>query len=123
MAALGALAIAVALAFAVTGRGAPVALLGGLAFLLGLSTLGWNALAITVVSEAVPLDAAATATGASLSIAFSAMFLVSPLFGLVADRLGSYAVAWYALAGWCAVGTVLGLLIRDRVVVATPTAS
>ncbi len=41
------------------------------------------------------------------------MFLVSPLFGLVADLTGSYAASWLGLAGWAVVGIVLGLLARQ----------
>ena len=115
MAGMGALAVLVALGFAVLGRrGAGLPVLALLSLLLGLSTLGWNALSITVISEAVPLEAAATATGANLSIAFTAMFLVSPLFGFAADRLGGYTVAWFALAAWATLGTAFAFLIRDR---------
>ncbi len=41
------------------------------------------------------------------------MFLVSPLFGLVADLTGSYAASWLGLAGWTAFGIMLGLLARE----------
>ncbi len=41
------------------------------------------------------------------------MFLVSPLFGLVADLTGSYSASWLGLAGWAVVGVVLGLLGRQ----------
>jgi cyanate permease len=51
--------------------------------------------------------------GLSLTIAFAGMFLVPPLFGLVADLTGSYAVSRLALAGWVALGTALGLLVRE----------
>jgi MFS family permease len=120
MVAMGALAVLVALAFAFTGPRTPLPALALLSFLLGLSTLGWNALSITVISESVPLEAAATATGANLSIAFLAMFAVSPLFGLLADHLGGYSVSWLALAGWCLLGTLAGLSIRERSRVPAP---
>lgn len=41
------------------------------------------------------------------------MFLVPPLFGFLADLTGSYAASWLGLAGWVALGTALGLLIRE----------
>lgn len=114
MVGMGVLAVLVAFAFAFTGPRTPLPLLALLSFLLGLSTLGWNALSITVISESVPIEAAATATGANLSIAFVAMFAISPLFGLLADRLGGYSVSWLALSGWCVLGVLAGLLIRER---------
>jgi MFS family permease len=110
---LGVVATLAAVGFSFAGPGTPLALLGALSFLLGVSGLGWNALAITVISEAVPSDATATATGAGISIAFSAMFVISPLFGLLTDRQGGYALSWAALAGWCVLGTLSALLIRE----------
>jgi hypothetical protein len=42
------------------------------------------------------------------------MFIVTPIFGLIADRAGGYAPAWLALAGWALLGTLLALGIRER---------
>lgn len=84
-----------------------------LAFLLGSSTMGWNGLYLTLLSESVPIRAAATAMGASLTISFVGMFFASPLFGLVADLTGSYDASWLALVGWVAIGTALALLVRE----------
>ncbi len=93
----------------------PVAmpLLLALAFMLGSSTMGWNALYITLVAEAVPAHGAATALGLGLTIAFSGMFVVSPLFGLLADWSGSYGLPWAALALWAAFGTAIALSIGE----------
>jgi len=85
-----------------------------LAFLLGLSTMGWNALYITLLAEAVPARNAATALGLGLTVSFSGMFVASPVFGLLADRSGSYALSWAALAFWAALGTAIALGIRER---------
>ncbi len=85
-----------------------------LAFLLGFSTMGWNALYITLLAEAVPARNAATALGLGLTVSFSGMFVVSPVFGLLADRSGSYALSWAALALWAALGTAIGFGIRER---------
>ena len=83
------------------------------AFLLGLSAKCWNGVYLTLLSESVPLHAAATAMGAGLTVAFIWMSLASPLFGLVADLTGSYGVSWLGLAGWAVVGVVLGLLAHE----------
>ena len=114
MLAAGLLAVACSAAMVGTGRGTPLPLLAVLAFGLGVSALGWNALSITAVSEAVPLRAAATALGANLTVTFSAMFLISPLFGLIADRTGSYRLSWIALAAWTGLGTLAALFLRER---------
>jgi MFS family permease len=109
------LAIVACLAMAALGHGAAGApVLVAIAFLLGLSCMGWNALYITLSAEVVPIQHAATAVGAGTTITFIGMFAVPPVFGLIADHTGSYAWSWLALAGWAAIGTVVALLVRDR---------
>lgn len=94
--------------------GAPIPALGAVAFLLGLSCLGWNALYITLSAEAVPLRSAASAVGAGATITFGGLLAIPPVFGMIADATGSYAWSWLALAVWALLGTLLGLAVRDR---------
>jgi hypothetical protein len=47
-------------------------------------------------------------------VTFTGMLLIAPLFGLLADRSGSYLWAWLALAGWALLGSVAVLSVRDR---------
>jgi MFS family permease len=109
----GALAIACCLGTSLLVRpGVPLPLLGGLFLLLGLSTMGWNALYITLAAELVP-DRAATVVGAGTMVNFLGMLLGTPLFGAIADAAHSYAPAWAGLAGWCALGTLLATRIRE----------
>jgi MFS family permease len=110
-----ALAVVACLAMAGLGHGAAgTPVLVGLAFLLGLSCMGWNALYITLSAEVVPVQHAATAVGAGTTITFIGMFAVPPVFGLIADHAGSYVWSWLALAGWAAIGLGVALLVRDR---------
>jgi MFS transporter, ACS family, hexuronate transporter len=109
-----ALAVAACLAMALLGHGgATLPGLVAIAFLLGLSCMGWNALYITLSAEVVPVQQAATAVGAGTTITFTGMFAVPPVFGLIADQTGAYALSWLALAGWAAVGLVVGLTVGD----------
>lgn len=110
---VGLVAMGSCLAMASVGEGTVIPLVAALAFLLGLSAMGWNGLYLTRLSESVPMHAAATAMGASLTIAFVGMFLASPLFGLAADLTGSYGASWLGLAGWTVVGIALGFLARE----------
>jgi MFS family permease len=71
------------------GETAPL-LLALLSFVLGGSALGWTGLYLTVISESVPTESAATAVGTSMTVGFAGMFLAAPLFGLVADITGAY---------------------------------
>lgn len=122
MTASGAMAAISALGGAALIRpGTPAIALAGLAFLLGLSMMGWNALYITLASEIEPARAA-TVVGAGTMLTFSGMLVVTPVFGSIADHAGGFTLAWLALAGWCVLGTVLAMLIPEprRRLVATP---
>lgn len=112
----GGLAVLACFAMAGLGHGHPPApVLAALAFALGLTTMGWNALYITLASELAP-DRPATAVGAGTTVTFIGMLVATPVFGAIADRAGSYTPAWLALAGWCALGTVIAFTIRDHAV-------
>ena len=109
----GGLAVVCCLAVAwLVQPGVPVPLLGALFVLVGLSTMGWNALYITLASE-LAVERAATVVGAGTMLNFAGMLVVTPLFGAIADAARSYAPAWVALAAWCALGTLLALRIRE----------
>jgi len=115
MALSGVLAVFACLAMARFGHGgAGTAGLVAIAFLLGLSCMGWNALYITLSAEAVPVQNAATAVGAGTTVTFIGMFAAPPVFGVIADHAGSYVWSWLALGGWALFGTALALAIRDR---------
>lgn len=107
------------LALAFVGENVSIFAAGVLALLLGSSAAGWNGVYLTLLSESVPINAAATAIGASLTIAFLGMFLASPLFGLLADVTGSYGPSWLCLAGWSVVGVLLGCLAKEPRVAGT----
>jgi MFS family permease len=110
-----ALAVVACAAMAVLGHGAtPPAVLILVAFALGLSCMGWNALYITLSAEVVPVEHAATAVGAGTTVTFIGMLVVPPVFGLIADHTGTYAWSWLALGGWAATGLLVSLAIRDR---------
>jgi MFS family permease len=115
MALSGGLAVVSCLAMALLGHGAAgLLVLAAIAFMLGLSCMGWNALYITLSAEAVPIENAATAVGTGTSITFIGMFAVPPVFGLIADHTGSYTWSWLSLCAFALVGTLVGLAIRDR---------
>jgi len=113
MALVGLVAMGSCLAMASAQEDTLIPLVAVFAFLLGLSAMGWNGVYLTLLAESVPMHAAATAIGASLTIAFVGMFLASPLFGLAADLTGSYGAPWLGLAGWALVGVLLGFLVRE----------
>lgn len=115
MAITGLLCAAACLLMAWLGRtGTPVVVLACLAFLLGLSALGWNALYIAITAESVPLHHAASAIGIGTAITFTGMFVGAPLYGLLADHSGGYTDSWAALAAWAVLGSLALLVGRPR---------
>jgi sugar phosphate permease len=65
---------------------------------LGATALGWNGVAMLVAMNAVPAARAGWASGRVI-LFFYVGLVVSPIpFGLLADRLGSYAVGWLFVA-------------------------
>jgi MFS family permease len=89
--------------FALLGK-APVAILGGELFVTGLGVVGWNALVLTWAAERAVRVGPATAMGAAGAAVFMGATLWPPLFGLVAQRLGSFTPAWLGVAGLYAMG-------------------
>ncbi len=112
MVGIGALAVVSIFATGFVGPSTPYAVILGLAFLLGLSAVGWNGLYFTAVSEVAGAKAAATALGLGLMATYLGPFVVPPLFGLLADYTHSYQASWLALGAWAIFGTALALVIR-----------
>ena len=109
----GSLAVVSCLGVALLVRpGVSMLVLAPLFLLVGLSTMGWNALYITLAADLAP-ERAATVVGAGTMVNFLGMVIGTPIFGAIADATHSYAPAWAALAGWCALGTVVATRIND----------
>ena len=81
-------------------------------FVLGFGAVGWGGLMGTLAGET---GGAAAGAAAGVSAAFFnvGIFLGPPLFGLIVDRTGSYAPAWWALAGSAAVSLILLVFVRE----------
>ena len=77
-------------------------------FAFGISGVGWNAIYLTIVGEAVGKESVALATGAAYFYGFLGSLVGPPVFGFLVDRTENYGCAWLFLA-LCA-GTVLLLL-------------
>jgi sugar phosphate permease len=74
----------------------------------GISGIGWNAIYLTMVGEAVEKESTGLATGAGYSIGFLGSLIGPPLFGLLVDETDVYGYAWLLPAA-CA-GIILLLL-------------
>ena len=74
----------------------------------GVSGIGWNAVYLTIVGEAVDRESTGLATGVGYFFGFLGSVVAPPLFGFLVDRTDLYGYAWLFLA-LCA-GTILVLL-------------
>jgi MFS family permease len=112
---VGLLSAVACVAMALLGRtGMPAVVIAAVCLSLGLTGMGWNALYIALSAEAVPVQHAATAVAAGATVTFTGMLILTPLFGLLADRTGSYLWSWLALAVWTLIAGLIVLLVRER---------
>lgn len=81
----------------------PVIFAVGLAVLLGAATFSWTGVLGTLIIETVGRESAGSAISLVQVFATPASLLGPPLFGFLADRFGSYHVAWFGL-------TLVGML-------------
>ena len=81
-------------------------------FAFGISGLGWNAIYLTIVGEAVNKESTGLATGVCFVFGFLGSLIGPPIFGLLVDQTGAYGCAWLILA-LCA-GMILVLLSLFR---------
>jgi MFS transporter, ACS family, hexuronate transporter len=84
----------------------PLLLTAILAF--GISGIGWNAIYLTMLGEAVGKESTGLATGAGFCFGFMGSLICPPLFGLLVDKTKVYGYAWL-LPAVCA-GAILVLL-------------
>ncbi|HOG16046.1 MAG TPA: MFS transporter [Syntrophales bacterium] len=78
----------------------------------GMSGIGWNAIYLTILGESTDRESTALATGIGYAFGFLGSLVAPPLFGLLADRTGTYGWAWLLVA-LCA-AAILVLLIFHR---------
>jgi ACS family hexuronate transporter-like MFS transporter len=78
--------------------------------MIGLSSVGWNAIASVLVTEVSGDHQTATSVGLSSTIGWLGIFLGPIGFGTLLDHSG-YVVAWLALAFCCFLSFILCLVI------------
>ena len=86
---------------------ASISVVWGLIFFMGITAMGWTGLWTVLISELAGPGLTGTALGFVHTIVGFFIFGVIPLFGFLVDRTESYDVAWGAIAGLAAFGTLL----------------
>lgn len=89
-----------------------LALVGVVCLALGLTTISWNAVYISLVAGMVPDRSTASALGLGFTIT-TLGFVLAPAFGYLADMTKSFRIPWIALALVLAVGVGLSFLARS----------
>ena len=93
---------------------APLLFLAILAF--GISGLGWNAIYLTILGEAMGKESIGLATGVGYFYGFMGSLICPPLFGYLIDWTGTFGYAWLFLG--C--GSILILFLLNLYREATP---
>ena len=94
-------------------KDAPLAVVIVLVFFVGSTSLGRSGVYTTLIAELAGPALTGTAVGFSSMIIGVANFGVTPLFGLMADRTGSYDAGWWMLVGIAGMGIVLLGVLRQ----------
>ena len=81
--------------------------------MLGVGAVGWGGLFGTLAGETAGPAAAGAAAGVTAAIDNVGIFVGPPLFGLIVDRTGSYAPAWWAMVGAAVLAACLLALVRE----------
>lgn len=76
----------------------------------GLSSAGWNAIALVLVTEISPGNKTATSVGLASTIGWAGLFLGPIGFGILVDHFG-YSYAWISLAVFCFFSFILSFLM------------
>ncbi|OGK87426.1 MAG: hypothetical protein A2X52_09440 [Candidatus Rokubacteria bacterium GWC2_70_16] len=101
------------LVMATTGPGTGAWLLAALAICFGFFGIGWNGVQHTLMAELAGPRAAGTAVGLGLAISSLGVSVWPPLFGLLVERVGGFAVPWIALGLAMAVALCLLVPVRE----------
>jgi len=109
---LGFLGIAMAVLMAFLLPDTPVWVVFVTVSFLGLGTMSWQGLYLTLISEIVGTRMAGVAIGMTNTVTFFGIVVLPPIFGFIADRTESYQMAWLALA--IAIALPLFLVARIR---------
>jgi predicted MFS family arabinose efflux permease len=95
-------------------HGTPVAILLPVWLLMGLTMVGWNALALTWVAERVSPHNAGAAMGITTSAVLLGATIATPVFGVVVEVSHGFSVAWLMLAAVLGAAAVLLFIVSRR---------
>lgn len=91
---IGFIAAAMSVLWGLLPQNTPHFLIGVLAGVFGFTAIGYNAIFLTLVGEAVGPEKAGQATGLAITIGYLGIIAGPPVFGMIADKTGDYSISW-----------------------------
>jgi len=82
-------------------------------FILGITSIGWGGIHLTLVAELAGKELAGTATGTVMLITAVGGVVGPVLFGYIVDVSGSYRLAWLSFAISAAICVLVLLFVRE----------
>lgn len=79
-----------------------------------ISGIGWNAIYLTILGEAVDHKSTGLATGVGYFFGFLGSLIAPPLFGFLVDRMETYGCAWLFLTLCAGAALVLLCFYREK---------
>ena len=83
-------------------------------FVVGTCTMGPGGLHAVLMAELAGPALAGTAMGIAGTMSHIGTFVITPVFGLIVDRTGSYDMGWWAMAGVVGAGTTLLAFLKPQ---------
>ena len=82
-------------------------------FVLGLTSIGFGGVYLTLISELGGKGGAGKATGLGMTVTLGGSILGPPLFGYIVDISGSYELAWLSLASVAGLCVLVLFFVRE----------
>ena len=111
LAIVGALSVLSFALMALIPSSASLGLVSATVFFVGITAMGWSGLLTVLIAELAVPAVTGTAIGFAGLLMGVGAFGITPVFGLVVDRTGSYHVAWWLMAALTGGGTLLLALL------------
>ncbi len=103
---IGTISVLLCAALSALDQGVSPFILVPLTFLGGFTMIGYQGVSYSLISEIAGQSRAGMALGLMITINAMGTVVGTPLFGYIVDATGSYVIAWQALAGVLALGTL-----------------
>ena len=91
----------------------PLPLVAALVFVVGAITLGRSSVYVVLMAELAGPELTGTTMGLNATVSYASGIAITPIFGLIADQTGTYALSWWMMAAYSGLGVVLLAFVRN----------